>query len=291
MTAADGRHDGVDPLLAALADEPLPPGARADPAFMAAYRESRADLDLIRRHLHIAGDALAQPPEPPESRPDRAGEGWQEGRPADRRQRTRPAGGRPSGSPAPQAGQRSRGRQGVRAFVLGAVGAAAVVAVAAVGSGVLGPGWLAAPGGGNDKASSADRASGDEKAGGDAGAKGDGEAGAGRGPGLSFAAPGYLACARLVVEGDVTGVRPIADTGRERVTLRVTRSYKPARARAEVTFPVDGPGAFRRGDHVLIGIPGRAGSPDLWAVGERDVTRERAAVERALPESAALPCD
>ncbi|MFJ8195573.1 hypothetical protein [Streptomyces sp. NPDC096152] len=288
MAAADGRHDGVDPLLAALADEPLPPGARADPAFMAAYRASRADLDLLRRHLHIVGDALAEPPEPPGSRPHRAGEGWQEGRPADRRQRTRPAGERPAGRPAPEAGRRSRGRRGVRAFVLGAVGA---VAVAAVGSGVLGPGWLAAPGGGNDKASSADRASGDEKASGDAGAKGDGEAGAGRGPGPSFAAPGYLACARLVVEGDVTGVRPVADTGRERVTLRVTRSYKPAKGRAEVTFPVDGPGVFRRGEHVLVGIPGRAASPDLWAVGERDVARERAAVERTLPESASLPCD
>ncbi|MFC7882437.1 hypothetical protein ACFUVV_11250, partial [Streptomyces sp. NPDC057376] len=45
--------------------------------------------------------------------------------------------------------------------------------------------------------------------------------------GLVFGTPRYLACARLVAEGTVTGARPVPGEARHRITLRVTRSYVP----------------------------------------------------------------
>ncbi|MFC8870784.1 hypothetical protein ACFUAC_24575 [Streptomyces sp. NPDC057148] len=45
--------------------------------------------------------------------------------------------------------------------------------------------------------------------------------------GLVFGTPRYLACARLVAEGTVTGAEPVPGEARHRITLRVTRSYVP----------------------------------------------------------------
>lgn len=44
-------REGADPLMAALTGEPLPPGAEADPACLAAHRAARTDLALLREHL------------------------------------------------------------------------------------------------------------------------------------------------------------------------------------------------------------------------------------------------
>ncbi|MFD8813824.1 hypothetical protein ACFV23_20590, partial [Streptomyces sp. NPDC059627] len=153
---------------------------------------------------------------------------------------------------------------------------------AAITGAVFGIGWLAANGGSDamsngassgkaaDSASSATGQGGEEQAGG----------------------PGYLACARLVVEGTVTGVRQLPDTGTERVTLRVTRAYKPAKTAEEVQF-LFGSGTdarVRTGARLLVGITSGRQIPDRYAVGEAEIARERSWIVRDLPASRTTTC-
>ncbi|MEV6592423.1 hypothetical protein [Streptomyces acidicola] len=111
--------------------------------------------------------------------------------------------------------------------------------------------------------------------------------------GSPFSSPGYLACTRLVVEGDVTDVEQVApDMGQERITLHVTRSYKPEKTKPEITFVIDEEAfvALRKGDHILVAVPHRSATPDYVLVGEKTVARERAGLTRALPASREAGC-
>ncbi|MEV3855354.1 hypothetical protein AB0J38_13620 [Streptomyces sp. NPDC050095] len=96
---------------------------------------------------------------------------------------------------------------------------------------------------------------------------------------------GLVACSRVIAEGTVLRVVPIGDTGEDRVTLRVTRWYKPASGGARtLTFPMDHEvlPRLRPGDQPLITIPNSSPQPDHWALGEeRDSLR--ATVLNALP--------
>jgi hypothetical protein len=152
----------------------------------------------------------------------------------------------------------------VRALGVGPLAAAAACAV------VLGLGRLAVRGGADTTAGgSADKA-----------------ASAAKGTGPEH----YLACARLVAEGTVAAVAPVPGTDRVRVTVRVTRSYRPERSgpEAEVVLGPDAEPRPRGGQHVLVGVP-RRGAP-LWAVGDAAVARERAWITRALPAARTLGC-
>ncbi|MEW2609183.1 hypothetical protein AB0937_03030 [Streptomyces sp. NPDC047880] len=103
---------------------------------------------------------------------------------------------------------------------------------------------------------------------------------------------GYLACARLVVEGTVAGVEPLPGTGQDRITLDVTRYYKPDKGRARITFPLE-TGAeppLRTGDHMLVGVSGGQAEPDLWTTDEKEIARDRAWITEALPASRTFPC-
>ncbi|MGW4732451.1 hypothetical protein ACWEQC_25300, partial [Streptomyces shenzhenensis] len=127
---------------------------------------------------------------------------------------------------------------------------------------------------------------------------------AGPGPGLSAGADdsaakaesradnrsAQTACARLVVEGEVVGVETVAGTGSQRVTLRVTRYYRPERGEAEVTVVTDEAVAPRPGEHVLLAVPRGADSPDLWVTDEREIARQRGTVEREVAVSPAAGC-
>ncbi|MER5604397.1 hypothetical protein [Streptomyces sp. NPDC002265] len=159
------------------------------------------------------------------------------------------------------------------------------VAVAAAGALVVGAGWLAVRAG---NAVSGGSAASDSAAKGDA--KGAGPEAA---AGTVLESPQYLACARLVVEGDVTAVEPVAGTAQSRVTLHVTRSYKPQKAPAEVAFLLEretGPDAGP-GEHALVVVPQHSALADVWITGADAVARERAAVGRALPDSRTLTCE
>ncbi|MER7926922.1 hypothetical protein ABTY96_27830 [Streptomyces sp. NPDC096057] len=70
MAAERNAHDGVDALMAAITDEPLPDAARADAGFMAEHAVATADVALLREQLGIIGEALSAPPAPePVTRP------------------------------------------------------------------------------------------------------------------------------------------------------------------------------------------------------------------------------
>ncbi|GAB7108435.1 hypothetical protein JCM4814A_67490 [Streptomyces phaeofaciens JCM 4814] len=164
-------------------------------------------------------------------------------------------------------------------FALRAVG------VAAAGALVVGSGWLVLQAGGGASDDSGAASSADS-----AGKSADQEA-----AGSAFGDPGYLACAGLVVEGDVTAVEPVPGTADERVTLRVTRSYKPqdtGREGEEVGFVLteDMDPLVAEGDHVLVALERGSSSPDVWTVGEADIAAERSALLRALPQAADTGC-
>ncbi|MFF8933937.1 hypothetical protein ACF08O_04175 [Streptomyces paradoxus] len=155
--------------------------------------------------------------------------------------------------------------------------------VAAVGASVvIGMGWLVVQSGGMST-------------GGDQGASSAADSSAGR-PQTEADAKltdaGYLACARLVVEGTVAEVESVPGTGQDRITLDVTRYYKPDKGRPRITFPLE-TGAIpslRAGEHMLVGISGDQARPDTWATGEKDIARERARITEALPHARTLPC-
>jgi hypothetical protein len=176
----------------------------------------------------------------------------------------------PRPEPAPVRAPRDRHRARRFAF--------AAVTVAAVGGMLAGMGWLMAQNG-----SSGDSASSDAKA-----------APSPAADGASLASPGYLACMRLIAEGDVTDVQPVpAVTGQERITLHVTRPYKSAKSAKEVVFVLDQglvDKGLHKGDRILVALPEHSAIADRVVVGAQEITRERAGLVRALPGAAGLRC-
>jgi hypothetical protein len=260
---AGGEHGGAGPdaLMAAITDERLSDESVADAAFMAEYRSATADLAVLREQLGlVAGTLVADTPTQPSREP--------------------------AAEPPPAPVRRLPAPRRRRPLALRAVG------VAAAGALVLGAGWVVVQvghgvnGGADDKASARD-ASAAEAEGGDAGAK------ASSGVGSPLRDPGYLACARLVVEGDVTDVRRLPGTARERVTLSVTHAYKPAKSAPQVDFVVEEgmDPLLDKGDHVLVALAKGAGTPEVWAVGESEIATEREALTETLPDTTGVACE
>lgn len=263
----DGRDEAA--LMAVITGEAPPDDALADDAFMAEYRSATADVASLREQLGLIGQALAGPErvsEPvPERDPDQIPE--QDPEPG-------PGAGGGGASVTPLSARRDR-RKPLDVALKGLV--------AAVGAGlVIGMGWLVVQSGGmsaggdQGASSAADRSAGREHA--DEDAK------------LSNA--GYLACARIVVEGTVAGIETVPGTGQDRITLDVTRYYKPDKGRARITFPLEtgAEPSLRVGEHMLVGVSGDQAHPDTWATGEKEIARERAWITDALPASRTLPC-
>ncbi|MEU5362930.1 hypothetical protein ABZ354_05395 [Streptomyces sp. NPDC005925] len=233
---------GVDPLMAVIGGEPLPPAARADAGLVAAHRAAAADVALLREQLGLLGDALADAAVDGEATPVR------------------------SSAPA-----RARRR---RPFAV-ALGGLAVACAAALLSGTA---WLLTQSGSAGGAGADDAAAGSQEAG-----------------GVLFGSPRHLACARLVAEGTVTGTEPVPGTDRTRITLHVTRAYKPRVAAKDVDPVVflvrDGVlGPLHEGDHTLIGLPRQGDYPDALFTDEEEIATERAAILRFLPASRGLTC-
>ncbi|MCQ9135500.1 hypothetical protein [Streptomyces hilarionis] len=182
--------------------------------------------------------------------------------------------------PSPAPVRRARAPRRLRPLLLGAVGAAAAGAL------VLGGGWAAlrgAPGVADD--------AGSKSAASDAG-RGESRDMAAEDAVALLADPGYLACTRLLVEGDVTAVRRLPGTARERVSVRVTHAYRPAKSAPEVGVDRerDAGAPVNPGDHVLVALARGAEVPDVWLVGEAAVAPQRLTLARALPEAAAAGC-
>ncbi|MER8225791.1 hypothetical protein ABTZ58_35670 [Streptomyces sp. NPDC094143] len=276
MSRYDSEAGGADrdPLMAAITGEPL--REDADAGARAEHRAARADVALLREQLGLIGDALADPGEATRLA----------GSPRAARRRPWPLRGVTGRGPrgAGQgpgrvggAGPRTAGgagtwsrHPGIRATVLG-MAVAAVLAGATVGLGRLA----------SHEGSSADTSA------------ASGESGNSADKAASPRGAAYLACAELVVEGTVDSVTPVPEGDEDRVTLDVTRSYKPARSEDEITFVVT-KGSWllpAEGDHLLVGIRPGAATPDLWAHGEKRIARERAWIVPALPSAERTTCE
>ncbi|MFE1261810.1 hypothetical protein ACFW5X_14925 [Streptomyces albogriseolus] len=249
-----GREDpGHDALAAALFDEPPPEGVREDAGFLAARDAALADIALLQEQLTLIGDALA---------------GREEAAPAGERPAEGPgaAGPRPART-TPAAPLRRRSRYRPLKLALGGLAAAAAAGF------VLGLGWLVSQHG--TTAGSADQGvASDAK-----------EAG-----GAAFGTPRYLACARLVAEGEVTAVERVPGAaGTYRVTVRATRYYKGT---GPVTFRRDAADSPPRPrDRVLVGLPEEGPYPDAVVTGEEGIAPLRAGLTVAASEARGLTCD
>jgi hypothetical protein len=152
----------------------------------------------------------------------------------------------------------------------------------AVGAGMItGLSWLVAHNGGVNDASSG---SADSKA----------TVGAGKGsktPGPLSDPELYVACSSLLVEGNVTGVQPGSDP-RKRITLAVTRSYRPAHSPSDITvvLAAGATPAPRPGQHVLVGVPKGTHTATLWAVGDDAVAADRDAIVGVLADAGGVTC-
>ncbi|MEU3088699.1 hypothetical protein ACWCQ0_04825 [Streptomyces massasporeus] len=265
-------------LMAVITGEAPGDDALADDAFMTAYRSATGDVALLREQLGLIGRALTEPERAagPEQAadPERAAE--PEGAAADPE-----PGGDASASLTSLAAHRSRTRSRTRTRRPPAVALKGLVA--AVGASFLiGMGWLVVQ---SDGMSAGDDQGGSAAADSSADRP---QAGADAKLGHS----GYLACARIVVEGTVAGVETLPGTGQDRITLDVARYYKPDQGGKRITFPMETgvEPRLRAGDHVLVGIPGGQAEPDMWTTGEEEIARDRAWITEALPASRTIPC-
>ncbi|MFH8733190.1 hypothetical protein [Streptomyces sp. NPDC017964] len=102
---------------------------------------------------------------------------------------------------------------------------------------------------------------------------------------------GFVACSRLMVEGTVDRVMPEPGGKGDRITLTVTRYYKPASGSGKVIFRMDRDvdPRLKRGDHTLITVPKRGNEPDNWATG-KEIKPLRDMIVNALPGSRGLKC-
>ncbi|WP_406727532.1 hypothetical protein WJ438_27010 [Streptomyces sp. GD-15H] len=257
-TEHDDTYDGMDALMAAILDEPLPARARHDPAFTAARDAAAADVAVLREQLGLIGDALAD-----------AGEHQEAG----------------SGSPAiplapvtPLPVRPRRARRPLR-IALGALVAAAAATV------VVGMGWLVTLTG-QDTASSvpeaADAATGTKQS-----------SGVLFGSPRYLACARLVAEGTVSAVEPVPG----AGAGQERVTLTATRVHKPEKGATggddEIVLLREAAGhpPLHEGDRVLVGLPREGAVPDTVIVGEEDIAPERARITAALPASRTLTCE
>ncbi|WP_202526886.1 hypothetical protein [Streptomyces sp. SID486] len=304
---------GTDALMVVITGGPLPPEAQRDPVFLAEHRAAEADVAVLRDRLAWLAEALTEEPRPEptgeavaaqtvvaaaetaetaETEGGAAVPGGSAGAavPGGSAGAAVPGGSAGGGGDvrAGGAGRRSRsrtrplaaarpGRPGrrrqARRVVLGALAGAAVFAVSLGFGRLVVEGGVTADNGGSAKS---------------AGAM-DGDSGTG---GRPVDPERELACSRLVVEGTVARVERRKDPSRSRVTLTVSRSYKPAHGPAEVgiLLGADARPAPRTGQHVLVAVARGERDAYLWAVGEARVAAGRAWITEALPASRTLPC-
>ncbi|PPS85481.1 hypothetical protein [Streptomyces sp. MH60] len=187
--------------------------------------------------------------------------------------------GRPAAAPVQVPAPRRR-----RPFRL----ALGVLAAACAGVVVTGLGWLAVQSGSGASEDAASGSAADKSA-----ARPD-RPSAGQEAAAVFGTPRYLACARLVAEGTVTGVEPVPGTAQHRITLRVTHAYAPPEGDTgpTTTFVLDdGLARLAPGDRALIGLLRDRPTPDTVITGDRNIATARSRVTASLPESRTLTCD
>jgi hypothetical protein len=161
-----------------------------------------------------------------------------------------------------------------------------VLAAACAGVVVTGLGWLVVQSGSGASEDAASGSAADKSA-----ARPDSPS-AGREAAVVFGTPRYLACARLVAEGTVTGVEAVPGARQHRVTLRVTSAYVPEGSTGPTAFVLDDALAtLRPGDRVLAGVLRDRPTADTVITGEGNIATARTWITDSLPESRTLTCD
>jgi hypothetical protein len=176
----------------------------------------------------------------------------------------------PAPRPAPQAVWWRR-----HTMVTTALGAAAAVCALLVGLGALGDTGPAGSGSGSTGAR--DNESGDHDS------------------SQGQSSQEYIACARMIAEGDVLAVREAPQQGRVLVTFAVQDWIKPTEGADEVELDLVDPTAagisepWAKGQHVLIVVPSRE---DLVAdsFSGSALAGGRSFLEHYLPEAAGVEC-
>jgi hypothetical protein len=104
--------------------------------------------------------------------------------------------------------------------------------------------------------------------------------------------PGWVACSRLIVEGDVLRVRDVASPGRMVTELAVHGWVKPGSgpttARIE-TVDIAGEGVYRRwpaGTHLFLRVDVDPSALPDWQFGHGEMKR----IEQAVPASRSIEC-
>ncbi|MFD0310231.1 hypothetical protein [Streptomyces sp. NPDC127119] len=284
----EAAYEGIDALLAALTDDPLPAGARDDPEFMAEHRSAVADVALLREQLRIMGDTLADgtpdaeatdagTPDAGAADPGRQGDGGRRAGPSRASAPLRP----PRAPKKPKKGTGPRQPRRARRWAGAAMGALVIAAGTALLGGLV---WLGVQGGGAGGADS-DASS---KSGSAAGRQEDGG-----GDSSLFSPEMRLACAKVLVEGTVRNITPAAD-GNVRVELEVKRYYRPERSVADhptitVTLPESARKDLKAGTYTLVRLPvypqDRLDWETGWGVGDA-----RKEIVEALPGARGMEC-
>ncbi|MFP3989771.1 hypothetical protein U9R90_20305 [Streptomyces sp. E11-3] len=104
-----------------------------------------------------------------------------------------------------------------------------------------------------------------------------------------------IACAKMIVEGDVLAVRKSSAEGRVLITLEVTEWFKPTKGTERVELDlvdpslVDDERSLRKGQHILVYVPVREDLDTNPSIDD-EVPSERKNLEYYLPRSAETVC-
>ncbi|MFI1207502.1 hypothetical protein ACH4UV_07805 [Streptomyces sp. NPDC020802] len=264
------EYEGMDALLAAITDEPLPEGARDDAEFLAEHRSAVADVALLREQLRIMGDTLAA--EAP------AGTG-----PAGTASRATvgkaPSPGRvPPRASAPLRPPKKEDRPRRSRRLRHYAGAAVVPLVLAAGTAMLGGlVWLGVQGGARSDAGAKDSSAVQSEAGGD----------------LGYTPEMDIACSKILVEGTVQSITAAGEEN-VHVVLKVKRYYRPERSVADhptirVTLPESAREDLKPGTYTLVRVPVHPEDRQDWETGW-GVGDVRKGLLEALPGARGLTC-
>jgi hypothetical protein len=264
------EYEGMDALMAALTDEPLPEDARDDAEFLAEHRSALADIALLREQLGLMGDTLAaetpgtKPLSRPKPKPTPTSNPLSESKPLSEPKPFRPPKPvRPSQPPW------------YRRYAGVALGTLVVGAGTALLGGMV---WLGVQGGAGDGGSSDSSAAKEDSGAGDA---------------SLYSPEMHLACSKVLVEGTVRSITP-TDDGNVRVVLKVKRYYRPEQTVVDhptitVTLLDSARADLEVGTYTLVRVPVFPQDRQDWETGS-GVADARKGIVDALPGARGMKC-
>ncbi|MGW2287979.1 hypothetical protein [Streptomyces phaeochromogenes] len=288
------EYEGMDALMAALTDEPLPEDARDDAEFLAEHRSALADIALLGEQLRLMGDTLAaETPgteaastrtpgtQTPAAETPAAEDGRPETEPSPAPAPLRKP--KPLRTPKPLRKPRSvRAPKPVRPsqppWYRRYAGVALGTLVVGAGTALLGGMvWLGVQGGGAGGSSDSSAAKEDS----------------GAGDSSLYSPEMHLACSKVLVEGTVQSITP-TDDGNVRVVLKVKRYYRPEQSVAEhptitVTLLDSARADLEVGTYTLVRVPVFPQDRQDWETGS-GVADARKGIVDALPGARGMEC-